>query len=269
MKEQHNQEQELYQLEDELKDAFSSYVVKAPSSQDTKALLASLQPAFNEIGNEPVEEINFNSIEPPSLISQLKAQVSFYQWHFWIASMLIFIMLTLLASNQPFSDAKIYFQFAVPLSILLGIFYTYQTWNKQMRTIESITPFPPALLLLSRMIVIFAMNILFGIVGSVYISLTTELAFNLLSFLLYWIAPSMFIYGVIAYMMMRKGVKYGIGLGIATWIGFILSGPIYQIIFGYVGVSYSQVLFAQGTLITLGLLLLFLSYKKSLNIQTV
>lgn len=110
MKNQHNQEQELYQLEDELKEAFSSYVVKAPSSQDTKNLLATLQPAFDRINFHPVEEFKHESVQRPSFLSQLKAQVSFYQWHFWVASTFIFVMLTLLTSNRQFSDATVFFK---------------------------------------------------------------------------------------------------------------------------------------------------------------
>ncbi|MGD6778904.1 hypothetical protein ACQCT3_00395 [Sutcliffiella horikoshii] len=268
MKEQHNQDQELYQLEDEMKDMFSSYVVKSPSSQDTKALLAALQPTFNEIASSPEEEFRQESIQPPSFLSQLKAQISFYQWHFWVTSTLIFIMLTLFSSNVYVTEATQFYQFAIPLSMLVGVFYTYQTWNKQMRIIESITPFPPALLLLSRMVIILAMNILMGIIGSFYLSFKVQ-HFELLPFLLDWIAPAMLIYGMIAYVMMRKGVKFGLGFGIAAWIVLMVAGAIYQT-HGYalIQFSHSQVAGIQTFLVTLGLFLLFLAYKKSLKLQT-
>ncbi|ART77844.1 hypothetical protein ACQCU1_03790 [Sutcliffiella horikoshii] len=268
MKEQHNQDQELYQLEDEMKDMFSSYVVKSPSSQDTKALLAALQPTFNEIASSPEEEFRQESIQPPSFLSQLKAQISFYQWHFWVTSTLIFVMLTLFSSNVYVTEATQFYQFAIPLSMLVGVFYTYQTWNKQMRIIESITPFPPALLLLSRMVIILAMNILMGIIGSFYLSFKVQ-HFELLPFLLDWIAPAMLIYGMIAYVMMRKGVKFGLGFGIAAWIVLMVAGAIYQT-HGYalIQFSHSQVAGIQTFLVTLGLFLLFLAYKKSLKLQT-
>lgn len=268
MKEQHNQDQELYQLEDEMKDMFSSYVVKSPSSQDTKALLAALQPSFNEIGSSPEEEFSQETIQPPSFLSQLKAQISFYQWHFWVTSTLIFVMLTLFSSNVYVTEATQFYQFAIPLSLLVGVFYTYQTWNKQMRIIESITPFPPALLLLSRMVIILAMNIIMGILGSFYLSFKVQ-HFELLPFLLDWIAPAMLIYGMIAYVMMRKGVKFGLAFGIAAWIVLMVIGAIYQT-HGYaiIQFSHSQVAGIQTLFVTLGLFLLFLAYKKSLKLQT-
>ncbi|WP_404429135.1 hypothetical protein [Sutcliffiella horikoshii] len=268
MKEQHNQDQELYQLEDEMKEMFSSYVVKSPSSQDTKALLAALQPTFNEIVSTPEEEFRQESIQPPSFLSQLKAQISFYQWHFWVTSTLIFVMLTLFSSNAYVTEATQFYQFAIPLSMLVGVFYTYQTWNKQMRIIESITPFPPALLLLSRMVIILAMNIIMGIIGSFYLSFKVQ-HFELLPFLLDWIAPAMLIYGMIAYVMMRKGVKFGLAFGIAAWIVLMVIGAIYQTHgSAIVQFSHSQVAGIQTFLVTLGLFLLFLAYKKSLKLQT-
>ncbi|MEA3320293.1 MAG: hypothetical protein U9Q88_09715 [Bacillota bacterium] len=268
MKEQHNQDQELYQLEDEMKEMFSSYVVKSPSSQDTKALLAALQPTFNEIGISPVEEFTQEAIQPPSFLSQLKAQISFYQWHFWVMSTLIFVMLTLFSSNVYVTEATQFYQFAIPLSMLVGVFYTYQTWNKQMRTIESITPFPPALLLLTRMVIILAMNIILGILGSFYLSFKVQ-HFQLLPFLLDWIGPAMLIYGMIAYVMMRKGVKFGLAFGIAAWIALMVAGALYQAQgYAYIPFSHSQVAGIQSFFVTLGLFLLFLAYKKSLKLQT-
>jgi hypothetical protein len=267
MKEQHNNDQELYQLEDELKDMISSYVVKTPSSHDTKALLAALQPAFDEIRQESAEDYTFETIQAPSLLSQLKAQVSFYQWHFWVASTFIFVMLTLYTSSANFTDASYFYMFAVPLSMLVGLFYTYQTWNKQMRTIEGITPFPPALILLSRMIIIFAMNMIMGLVSSIYLSFTMHY-FQLLPFLLDWIAPAMLIYGTIAYMMMKKGVKTGLAVGAGSWILLMIAGSIYQSYSYMIQFSYSEIAGIQGSFIILGILLLFLAYKKSLELQT-
>ncbi|MCM3618996.1 hypothetical protein M3936_15515 [Sutcliffiella horikoshii] len=268
MKEQHNQDKELYQLEDEMKDTFTSYVVKTPSSQDTKALLAALQPAFDEIGKEPAEEPVHEMIKAPSFLSQLKAQVSFYQWHFWIASTLIFVMLTLFSSTYLLNDAILIYQFAIPLSMLVGVFYTYQTWNKQMRTIEGITPFPPALLLLSRMVIILIMNIIMGIVSSIYLSFSMD-HFKLLPFLLHWIAPALLIYGIIAYVMMQKGVKKGLALGMACWIGLMMAAFVYQASPGtFIQLTYTKVAGIQGAFVIIGALLLFLSYKKSLELQT-
>lgn len=268
MKEQHNQDQELYQLEDEMKDLFSSYVVKSPSSQDTKALLAALQPAFDEIGAAPAEEFGHETIQSPSFLSQLKAQISFYQWHFWVTSTIIFVMLTLFSSNSYVSEATLFYQFAIPLSMLVGVFYTYQTWNKQMRTIESITPFPPALLLLSRMIIILAMNIVMGIISSLYLGFTVQ-DFELMPFLMNWIAPALLIYGMISYVMMRKGVKFGLAFGIAAWITLMVAGALYQAqALPIIEFSYNQVAGIQGFIVLLGLYLLFLAYKKSLKLQT-
>lgn len=264
---QHQNDQELYQLEDEMKDMFSSYVVKTPTSQDTKALLAALQPAFDQISLEDAEEIHFESMKAPSLISQLKAQVSFYQWHFWVASTIIFIMLTLYSSNVNVSNAPVFYMFAIPLSMLVGLFYTYQTWNKQMRTIEGITPFPPALLLLSRMIIIFAMNILLGLVSSIYLSFTMT-QFYLLPFLLYWIAPAIFVFGVFAYCMMNKGVKIGIGMGIVSWIAIFIGTVIVNDMSYRLGISPGQISSMQGALVILGTLLLIHAFRKSLVLQS-
>jgi hypothetical protein len=251
-----------------MKEKFSSYVVKTPSSQDTKALLVALQPAFNQISQEEEQDISYESITPPSLFSQLKAQMSFYQWHFWIASTFIFIMLTLYTSNVHVTSAPVFYMFAIPLSMLVGVFYTYQSWNKQMRTIEGITPFPPALLLLSRMIIIFAMNMIFGVVSSLYLSFTME-QFYLLPFLLHWIAPAMFIFGLFAYCMMNKGVKIGFGMGIVSWIACIIAGSFYQNNVHRLDITYNQVAGLQGAIVILGALLLFYAFRKSLVLQSI
>lgn len=267
MKEHQQQnDQELYQLEDEMKDMFSSYVVKTPTSQDTKALLAALQPAFNQISNEDLEEFQYEA-KAPSLISQLKAQVSFYQWHFWGASTIIFIMLTLYTSSVDVSSAPVFYMFAIPLSMLVGVFYTYQTWNKQMRTIEGITPFPPALLLLSRMIIIFAMNLLFGLVSSIYLSFVMS-QFYLLPFLLHWIAPAIFIFGVFAYCMMNKGVKIGFGMGLVSWIAIFIGTIMVRDMSYRLSISSSQIASIQGALVILGILLLFHAFRRSLVLQS-
>ncbi|WP_078379205.1 hypothetical protein [Sutcliffiella halmapala] len=267
MKEQQN-DQELYQLEDEMKDMFSSYVVKTPSSQDTKALIAALQPAFSQISEDEELEINYESLKHPSLISQFKSQISFYQWHFWIASSIIFIMLTLYTSNVHVSNAPIFYLFAIPLSMLVGIFYTYQSWNKQMRTIEGITPFPPALLILSRMIIIFAMNIIFGVVSSVYLSFTMD-QFYLLPFLLHWIAPALFIFGLFAFCMMNKGVKIGLSMGIVTWIAIIIAEALYMDISHHFTISYIHIAGIQGAFFILGALLLYQAFRKSFVLQSI
>ncbi|MGM0836262.1 MAG: hypothetical protein ACQEV7_08900 [Bacillota bacterium] len=268
MKEHQQQiDQELYQLEDEMKDMLSSYVVKTPTGQDTKALLAALQPAFNQIADKDLEEFQYEAMKAPSLFYQLKAQVSFYQWHFWVASTIIFIMLTLYTSSVNVSSAPVFYMFAIPLSMLVGVFYTYQTWNKQMRTIEGITPFPPALLLLSRMIIIFAMNLLFGIVSSIYLSFAM-VQFHLLPFLLHWIAPAIFIFGVFAYCMMNKGVKIGFGMGIVSWVAIFIGTVMVRDMSYRLEISYSQIASIQGALVILGTLLLFHAFRKSLVLQS-
>ncbi|WP_100333306.1 hypothetical protein [Bacillus alkalisoli] len=221
-----NNDEEMYRLEDELKETLAQYVVKTPSNEDTNKLLSSLQMEFSKLQQQEEVPAEAFKLQKPTLLSQMKNQLSFYQWHFWIVSLGIFTMLTLYTASATPRNPETFFLFVIPLSIIIGIFYTFQSWNKEIRLVESITPFPPALLLMTRMLIILFMNLLFGVVSSVIVGASVSI--YMLPFLLYWIAPAILTFGAFAYVTMKKGVLFGLGAAGVTWLAIFIADVFLQ-----------------------------------------
>lgn len=260
-------DQELYQLEDDLRDILSPYVVKTPSNEDTKQLLSSLQYEFSKLQHEDEDEEFV--VERPNLLTQFRSQLSFYRWYFWIASIGIFTMLTLFTTSMNSGSAETVFLFTIPLSIILGTFYTYQSWNKEMRIVESVTPFPPALLFLTRLLIILAMNVLLGLVSSIFVGVSLH-EITMGSFLLYWLAPTFIVFGVFAFIFLMKGMKLAFGTATSVWLALFI-GELYvrnELQFIYPSIM-EYVLLLQFGLFAVGVVLIILSVKRSYRVQIV
>lgn len=201
---------ELEQLENELRPKLSSYMTKSPSQAESNRLIETLRPELERA----------NRVLKPSIFRQSFLQLRQYKWSFWLISIAVFIMLTLSTGytasiTERFADVHP-FSFILPLYILVGIAYSYRSWNKEMRMVEMITPFPPALLLLTRILNMIVINLLFGLLGSAYLYLAFDA--QPLRFVLSWLAPSLLMFGVLAYVMLWKGIKSGMGTAICVWL---------------------------------------------------
>lgn len=203
-------EQELKQLEDELHPKLTSYMTRSPSQTETNALIQTLRPELERSARA----------RKPSIVRQCFLQLRHYQWSFWLISIAVFVMLTL-STGLSDPDAERYagiqpFSFILPLYILMGIAYSYRSWNKEMRMVEMVTPFPPALLLLTRILNMLVINLMFGVLGSIY--LFTFYDIQPFRFTLSWIAPSLLMFGVLSYIMLWKGVKSAMGAAMIVWL---------------------------------------------------
>ena len=213
-------DQELSQMEKELKHPLSSYLVKSPTTDDTLNLIRALQSEFDEI--TATEGIFSGEIEweKPSLIQQMKIQIQSYRWYFWLVSLAVFTLIGIVAipnESQPMIIEQV-----IPIYILIGVVYQYKTWNQEMRMVESITPFPPALLLYSRLMIILLMNVGFGLVTSIYLEVTYAYV-RFFPLILSWLAPSIVVTGILIYAVFWKGIKKGMAAALITWFSFYLS----------------------------------------------
>ncbi|HEX7064195.1 MAG TPA: hypothetical protein VF199_03940 [Bacillales bacterium] len=208
-------DRELERLEDELRSPLSAYMTKSPSHEETNALVGILQPELNRV----------KGTFRPSVFKQCLVQFRHFHWLFWIVSIAVFLMLSLMSPGLMDNEIPLY-SVLIPIYVLAGIGYNYRSWNKEMRMVEMATPFPPALLLLIRMMDVLAINVLFGILGSGY--LFTEV--NTLSFLfvLEWLAPSLLVFGLLAYIMLWKGVRFGFTAALVIWLGSVVGQTFVQ-----------------------------------------
>jgi hypothetical protein len=268
-----NFDYELQQLEKEVKQPFSQYVVKSPTYSDTQKLIQHLQPELEGLAAN--EEIHVPSHQEPSLFKQCVKQFAMYQRSFWIISIVLGVMLALIGPIfvQPQHLDSNLTAILLPLYILVGIGYSYKTWNKEMRMVEMITPFPPALLLLSRLFIILVMNLVLGIINSIYLkSSVPDVSF--FEFTLSWLAPSVFLFGFLALVLFYKGVKVGSITTIIVWIGIsfqpVIINDFFVMNFGFSSNAIAEVMpLVHLVNIGLGAVALYVAYRKSLSLYEV
>lgn len=263
---------EIKQLEDELRQPLSQLMIKPVSSMDTSMLIKSLQPAFDTL-KEAAEEERFTSREAirarrPSLLRLMRSQLSSYSRMFWLASLFVFGMLLYLLPTGnnyvSYISTGNTFSFVLPALLLASLAYSFRTWNKEMRIIESITPYPPALLLIVRIMIVIGLNLVFGIAGSFYMEVQVE-AFPLLPFVLQWLSILLLLSGVTAYMLMWKGFKAAFFCSVILWIGWLgmtqIDSPVREI------ADHRNWTSLQSAALAAGLLLLGLAYRRSFGMK--
>ncbi|WP_078577842.1 hypothetical protein [Salipaludibacillus agaradhaerens] len=207
-------DKELEELENELEGVFKAYQVKKPSNEETESLiqrLQSVEDALPDLNVVPFE----NAQERLKLTHHIWMQAKMTRWYMWLISFLFITMLTLMM-RDPVNRLSDYLlnplaQF-LPLLVGAGVFYTIKTWNKEMRMVEMITPFPPTLLLFSKLFVLLSIQLMFALGGSIYLWLTLE-HLMFVPFMLSWLAPLVFITGAfvvfVAWLGSIKGVIIG------------------------------------------------------------
>lgn len=226
-------DKELKQLEDELRSPLASLQVHPVTAGDTARLLASLQPSFEalkpELAAGGVPEWLRNNLagsKRPTLLKLLRTQLGAYSRAYWLASLGVFFMLMYILpygsgdeGSSITTEVSSKLSLFLPMLFLSGLMYSFRSWNREMRTIESITPYPPALLLMARVMIVGGLNMLFGLAASLY--LTTRLEqFPILPFMLQWMSLIVLIAGGAAYVMLRAGVKSSFVIGSLFWMGW-------------------------------------------------
>ncbi|HUC91809.1 MAG TPA: hypothetical protein VMS09_07260 [Paenibacillus sp.] len=258
-------------LEDELREPLSGWLVKPVASADTAALIRKLQPAFDELrarGDEAPEQagdVGSGLQHRPSLPRMMLAQLASYPKGYWVASAAVFVMLALILSSYspPYDGLADLFTLFTPAVLLAGLLYSFRAWNKGMRTIESVTPYPPALLLLCRFLIVIGLNVLLGVSATVYLSVSME-SFPFLPFLIRWFSLMLLTGGMMAFVMLHKGIKAGMTAALLVWLVWQGSGMALAD-----GPPTDERLTIAGhtAALALGIALLTLAYRRSLGIR--
>ncbi|OXM17190.1 hypothetical protein [Paenibacillus herberti] len=226
-------DKELKQLEDELRAPLASIQVFPVKAADTVRLLAALQPAFEglrpELAGSGIPDWmkdNQTGSKHPTLLKLLRTQLGAYSRAYWLASLGVFLMLMYILpygsgeeGSSMLSEVSGKLSLFLPMMFLSGLLYSFRSWNREMRTIESITPYPPALLLMARVMIVGGLNVLFGLAASLYMASRLE-QFPVLPFILQWMSLILLIAGGAAYVMLRAGVKSSFVVGSLFWMGW-------------------------------------------------
>ncbi len=261
-------DKELMALEKQLNKPMAQYLTRSPRPEETQRLINRLQPEFDALKSKRENSFEWladRKRNPPSLIRQCMVQLKTYTKTFWLASCMVFVMLTLTSASGPqdvYGSLDLY-SLIVPLLVAAGMLYGFKSWNPEMRMVESVTPFPPALLLLSRFLIIVAINILLGLAGTAYLGLTVS-SLRFFPFLINWLSLVLFVGGIMAYVMFWKGLKAGMALAVIAWL---LVNASHDWMSQYGFVSDQAVLIVRCALLLAGLLLFAAAYRKSVTLQ--
>lgn len=256
------EQQEMIRLEKELAKPLSSYLVGSPRPEDTQRLISSLQGEFDLLKRTGAE-ISFpeQARARSSFWKQCLNQLKIYHKAFWILSVCIFAMLTLLTGTLSFRyqpAGSDFFSLLLPMFFIASVLFSFRTWNKEMRSVEQITPFPPALLILSRLLILLAMILILGLISTLYLQ-WTMVEFPFFSFLSYWISNILFIVGAMAYSLYRKGLFTGLISAVLAWV-------VYRLVWSWmihnIGWHSDMIIAAQAVFFIAGLIGLSQLYRR-------
>ncbi|MVP02484.1 hypothetical protein [Paenibacillus lutrae] len=268
-------DKQLDELEKSTSTLLRGYLVTTPTRTDTSALLGRLQVHFDvirenagyEADPEPAAAVR------PSLLVLCKHQFTMYNKWFWLLSIVLFAMLLMINSTLPMNGplpARSSYSLAFPLLLVCGFLYQYRSWNEGMRMIESVTPYPPALLMFSRLVVLLFMIAILGIAGSLYTFTTLNedsRTFAILPFVFDWIAPLLLVSGLTALVLMKKGMSAAVIAAGTGWGAELAAEGWLRREFQDAAWNWTFIL--QVSLIAAGLLLLLSAYRSSLRLATV
>ncbi|MNW35456.1 hypothetical protein D3C74_124520 [compost metagenome] len=232
----HSIDQELGQLERELREPLRQAVLPPPSPSETSALITALQPEFDMLKAESASAtLDFNpQVEVPSLMKLLWNQFRIYRKSLVLIGSFVFLMMILLVDpKQPMDsliivgfEATSLFPVITPLLIMASMLFSSRTSDRGMRNVESITPYPPALVMYSRMVMVIGLVVGWALISSIVVGMrvSAEGAVTLpfIPFLLRWLGISLLVGGVLMYVMFRKGIKMALFFSAGIYIGWIL-----------------------------------------------
>lgn len=225
-------DRELAQLEKELAEPLRQAVLPPPSPSETAALIAALQPEFDTLKAKAVSpSLDFNpQVETPSLRRLLWSQFRLNRKSLILTGSAVFLMLILLIDpEQPYRIMLFgdtipggLFPIITPLMLLASMLFSYRSWDRGMRAIESITPYPPALVVYSRMLMVIALMLSWALISSVVVGLRVswagETTLPFIPFLLEWLGVSMLTAGAAMYVLFRKGMSLACAAAAAAYV---------------------------------------------------
>ncbi|WP_235439900.1 hypothetical protein [Paenibacillus sp. DMB20] len=157
----HPTDNELRGLEEELRGPLTHAVLPPPSPNETARLISMLQGEFDLLKQEAAPpKLDFNpQVDPPSLGQLLRSQLRLNQKAILLASAAVFFMLVLLIDPEyPLEQIGGIpggiFPLITPLLLIASMLFSSRTWDRGMRAVETIMPYPPALVLYSRLLMV-------------------------------------------------------------------------------------------------------------------
>lgn len=225
-------DRELAQLEKELAEPLRQAVLPPPSPSETAALIAALQPEFDALKAKAVSpSLDFNpQVETPSLRRLLWSQFRLNRKSLILTGSAVFLMLILLIDPERPYRIMLFgdtipgglFPIITPLMLLASMLFSYRSWDRGMRAIESITPYPPALVVYSRMLMVIALMLSWALISSVVVGLRVswagETTLPFIPFLLEWLGVSMLTAGAAMYVLFRKGMSLACAAAAAAYV---------------------------------------------------
>lgn len=269
-----NPSKELELLEQQLQEPLRRAMQPPPSPAETAELIRRLQPEFDALKAEHgSESLQFNEqVEAPTLRKLLRSQFRLNRKSLILSSSAVFLMLVLLVDPyQPVVSIGVMpgslFPVITPLMLIASMLFSYRTWDPGMRSIESITPYPPSLVMYSRMLMVIALIVGWAFISSIVVSIRIfqagEIVLPLGPFLLQWLGITLLTSGAAMYVLFRKGIYYALAcaLGVyALWFIYIDNSSSYML-----RVEYRALI--DGVLLGVGVLLLLRSYYRSRKVK--
>ncbi|GIP24436.1 hypothetical protein [Paenibacillus sp. J22TS3] len=267
----HPSDKELEILENKLRGPLLEAVQPPPSASETAWLIGSLQGEFDQLKERSRQaRLDFNpAVEPPSLHRLLIGQFRLNRKWLMISGAAVFLMLILVVDPEhplggAFSGLKLdVFPLFTPLLLLVSMLYSFRSRDRGMRAIETITPYPPALLIYSRMMIVTGLVLGWALLSTLIIAGRAALSghgtFPAGPFLLEWLGISLLTGGTAMFFLFYKGQKSAMAASFAVyllWTGYVQGlnartpDPVW--------VQPANLL-----MMGLGLLLIGLSYAKS------
>lgn len=264
---------ELEQLERELREPLKQAVQPPPSPLETAALIAALQPEFDALkANAATSALDFNPhVEAPSLRRLLWSQFRLNRKPLFLSGAAVFLMLILLVDpERPFRTLFLgeaipsgLFPVVTPIMLIASMLYSYRSWDRGMRSVESITPYPPSLIIFSRMLMVIGLVVGWALVSSIIVGLRVEAAGEVsmpfIPFLLQWLGISMITSGTAMYVMFRKGMTMACAAGAAIYVLWFVFEQQAQ----YESWSASVNIVVDAMMLIAGVLFLLRSYYRS------
>ena len=167
-----------------------------------------------------------SSHKRPSLAKLLKTQLGAYSRAYWLASLGVFLMLLYVLPSgiddeglSSLMDLSGKLSLFLPMMFFSGLLYSFRGWKRRCARSGEHRPYPPALLLMARVMIVGGLNVLFGMAASIYLSTRLD-SFPVLPFMLQWMSLILLIAGGAAYMMLRAGVKSAFVTGSMFWMAW-------------------------------------------------
>ncbi|MFD3261703.1 hypothetical protein ACE3MQ_24195 [Paenibacillus lentus] len=267
-------DKELELLEQQLQEPLRRAMQPPPSPAETAELIRNLQPEFDALkADHASQSLQFNEqVESPALRKLLRSQFRLNRKSLILSSSAVFLMLILLVDpRQPILSIgalpSSLFPVITPLMLIASMLFSYRTWDPGMRSIESITPYPPALVMYSRMLMVIALIVCYAFISSIIVSVRIfkagEFVLPLGPFLLQWLGITLLTSGAAMYVLFRKGIYYALGSALAVyglWFIYIDNSTSYTL-----RVEYRAVI--DGVLLAAGIVLLLRSYYRSRRLK--